>query len=290
MMTTLIRSLSLCAASLFVVASALAQAPKVAFPQVSQKCVLTQTVGVTDIEITYFRPAVNGREVFGQLEPYGVVWRTGANNATKIKFSTPVKFGGKEVAAGEYALFSIPGASEWTVILNQATGDWGAYKYDEKNDVVRVTTTATKLTEPVESFTIEFNDVHAGWATLNLMWKNTRVPVKIENDTVAQVVKQIEAAMASDTKPGAGLYDQSAMFYLYNDLDLEKAAQWEKTATEMKPTFSNIYHLAMILEKKGDKAGAAVAANKSLELVGNAGAAKDEYTRLNKMLLARLGQ
>jgi hypothetical protein len=288
MKITLIRSLSVYAASLVAAVSLFAQAAKVDFPRPSPAANVKQRFGLTDVEITYSRPGVKGREVYGQLEPYGVIWRTGANEATRIKFSTPVKFGGKDLAAGEYALFSIPGASEWTIILNQAVGDWGAYKYEEKNDVIRVTVAPVKITEPVESFTIDLNDLHDGWATLNLLWQNTRVPVKIENGTVATVVKQIDAAMAGDPKPGAGLYDNAAMFYLNNGLDLSKAAEWAAVAVQMKPSFSSYYHQALVLAKKGDKAGAIASAHKSLELVN--GAAKDEYTRLNKMLIASLGQ
>jgi hypothetical protein len=288
MNTTLIRFLSVSVASLVATVSVWAQAPKVEFPRPSPTATLKQRVGLTDIEITYSRPGVKGRQVYGQLLPYGVVWRTGANEATRVKFSTPVKFGGVDVPAGEYALFSIPGASEWTFILNKATGDWGAYKYDEKNDIARIPATAVKLTEPVESFTIDLNDLHDESAVLNLIWQNTRVPVKIQFETVAGVVKQIEAAMAGDPKPVAGLYDNAAMLYLNNGLDLKKAAEWEATVIQTKPSFSSYYHQALILAKMGDKEGAIASARKSLELVN--GSAKDEYTRLNNMLISSLGQ
>lgn len=258
--------------------------PRVEFPRPSPTATLKQRVGLTDIEIIYSRPSVKGREVFELLAPYGNVWRTGANEATRIKFSTAVKFGGTDVAAGEYALFSIPGPSEWTVILNKASGDWGAYKYDQANDIARVTVPATKLNDPVESFTIDINDLRDGSATLNLLWATTRVPVKLQFDTVPVIAKQIDTAIAGQ----AGLYESAAMFYLNNGLDLDKAVEWQQKAMQLrKPGFSQYYHLAQILAQKGDKAGAIAAAKKSLEVVD--GAAKEEYTRLNNGLIKSLG-
>src|SRR5215471_4034683 len=121
------------ASGLILSSSALAQAPRVDFPALSPACTLKQRVGLTDIEIVYSRPSMKGREIFGGLEAYGKVWRTGANTATKITFSTPVKFGRHDVPAGSYALYSIPGADQWTVILNKVTGQWGAYTYAESN-------------------------------------------------------------------------------------------------------------------------------------------------------------
>ena len=152
-------------------------APK--FPAQSPTQTISQAVGLTTIEIVYSRPGVKGRKIFGGTEAFGRVWRTGANNATKITFSTPVKFSGRDVPAGTYALFSIPGADEWTVILNKVTGQWGAYTYDQKNDLVRVTTRPLKLPQLVETFTIDINDIRDQSATLNLMWENTRVPVTL---------------------------------------------------------------------------------------------------------------
>src|SRR3954469_10496045 len=158
------------------------QAPTVKFPAQSPGAKISQEVGLTKIDIEYFRPGVKGRKIFGGTEAYGRVWRTGANNATKITFSTAVKFGGADVPAGTYALFSIPGANEWTVILNKVVGQWGAYTYDQKNDLARVQAKPVRLAEKVETFTIDVNDIRDQSATLNLVWENTLVAVKIEVD------------------------------------------------------------------------------------------------------------
>ncbi|MBV9127836.1 MAG: DUF2911 domain-containing protein, partial [Verrucomicrobia bacterium] len=112
--------------------------PRVEFPAPSPHTTLKQRVGVTDIEVDYSRPSARGRKIFGDLVPYGQVWRTGANASTKITFGDEVKFGDKPVPAGKYALYTIPGADEWTVILSKDTSLWGAYKYKPENDLLRI--------------------------------------------------------------------------------------------------------------------------------------------------------
>ena len=125
------------------------------------------------VRVTYSRPGKNGREIFGKLVPYGKVWRTGANEATEIKFYQDVDFGGKKVKAGSYSLFSIPGEKEWTVILNSDLDYWGAYKYVEKNDVIRVPATVGSLTEPVENFTIQFDRKGDKQGVMRIAWDTT---------------------------------------------------------------------------------------------------------------------
>ena len=125
------------------------------------------------IRVTYSRPLKNGREVFGKLVPYGEVWRTGANEATEIKFFQDVDFGGKKVKAGSYSLFTIPGEKEWTVILNSDVDYWGAYKYNQKNDVVRVPATVGSLSEPLENFSIQFDKKGDKQGVLRLAWDTT---------------------------------------------------------------------------------------------------------------------
>jgi DUF2911 family protein len=264
--------------------------PKIDFPAASPASTLTQRVGLTDITIDYSRPSAKGRTIFGGLEAYGKVWRTGANNATKITFSTPVKFGGVDVAAGSYALFTIPDKTEWTVILNKVTGQWGAYAYDEKNDLVRVKAKPFALPLPLETFTITLNHLKESSALLELAWEKTLVPVKIEVDVVTTLVPQIEAAMAAPGEKKSGFYAQAAMFYFENDLDLEKAATWMDAAVTADPkAFYLVYRKALILEKMGDKAGALATAQASLAAARKeSGAIGDEYARLNEAVIARV--
>ncbi len=287
------RFVTVLAATLAFGAAAFAQTPKVRFPQPSPSASLKQQVGIADIEISYNRPSVKGRKVFGELAPFGEVWRTGANNATRFKVSSDFTFGGVAVPAGEYALFSIPDQNEWTVILNKNTKQWGSYTYDQANDVARVKAKPVTLSNPVETFTIDLNDLRDESATLNLTWDKTRVPVKLEFAVTAEVQKQIEAAIAGSEKPDAGLQFQAALFYLEHDLDLNKAEQWVAEAIKAQPdAFYMYYHQARILAKKGDKAGALAAARTSMEKAktSNMGGVKEEYTRLNERLIQSLGQ
>jgi hypothetical protein len=275
--------------ALALAASLSAQAPKVDVPAPSPASTLKQRVGFTDIEINYSRPGVKGRTIFGGLEAYNKVWRTGANAATRITFSTPVKIEGTEVPAGTYGLFTIPGPEQWTVIINKTSDQWGAYKYDPAADVLRVKVTPVKLAETIETFTIDVNDIRDESATLNLLWEKTLVPVKLEVAVTAKVVAQINAAMAADGKKP---YAQAAMFYIDHNLDLKKAAGWMTASIAEQPdAFWLFYHQARLLAKMGDKPGAIASAKKSIDLIAKStGPEKDEYTRLNETLIASLNQ
>ncbi len=263
-----------------------AQAPKVEFPAASPGCTIKQRVGLTDIEITYSRPSMKGRQVFGAdgLVPHGKVWRTGANNATKLVFSTDVKLNGKEIPAGTYALFTIPGETEWTIIINKGAAQWGAFQYDEKVDVVRFKTAPVNLSTTIETFTIEFNHIRDESAVLNLVWENTVVPIKIELDLTSKLLPQIDAAMAAEagTKP----YYQAAMFYYDHGQDLAKAKDWVEAAIKQREAHYIVHLKAKILAKLGDKEGAIAAAKRSSELAVKA---KDTgYVKMNDDLIASL--
>ena len=270
-----------------------AQAPKLDIPEPSPAATLKQRVGLTDIEITYSRPGMKGRKIFGErakgtLEDWGEIWRVGANNATKVVFSTPVKFGAAQLPAGTYGMFAVLGKDEWTIIFNKISAQWGAYSYDQKDDVLRVPAKSTKLAQPVETLTIDINDIRDESATLNVSWENTRVALPFQVDVVGPVKAQIEAVMASAEakKP----YVPAAMFYLDHNLDLKKAAAWMEAAIAAQPdAFYLVYRLAKVQAAMGDKAAALATANKSIEMAAKAPAAlRDEYTGLNKALIASL--
>ncbi len=264
-----------------------AQGPRIDFPLPSPAATVRQRVGVTDIEVVYSRPGVKGRVIFGGLLPYDEVWRAGANNATRVTFSTPVKFGGADVPAGTYGLFAIPGREEWTVILNKISDQWGAYQYDAKDDVVRVKVKPVTLAAPVETFTIGVNDIGNDSATFNLVWEKTRVPVPLSVDVVGRLVPQIQAAMSG---PGRKPNFQAAMFYYDNNLDLKQAAKWMDDAIAGQPdAYYMIYRKGLILAKMGDKAGALAAANQSIEIARkDKSPASEEYLRLNQALIESL--
>ncbi len=266
------------------ITGALAQAPKIEFPAASPACTLKQRVGTTDIEIVYSRPSAKGRQIFGNVVPFGAVWRTGANNATKITFSMAVKLNGAEIAAGSYALYTIPGENEWTIIINKGVGKSGT-QYDEKDDVVRFKTAPVKLPDTaIETFTIEFNHLRDESAVINLVWDKTVVPLKLELDLASKLLPQIEAVMASDakTKP----YYQAATFYYDHGQDLKKAGEWADAAIKQREAFYIVHLKAKILAKLGDKAGAVTAANRSIELAKTANDAA--YVKLNEDLISSL--
>ncbi len=256
--------------SSFALVPALSAAEKeVEFPDASQHAVVKQRVGLTDVEIDYSRPNVRGREIFGGLVPFDKVWRTGANEATRIKFSDAVKLGGKDVAAGEYAFFTIPGKDEWTVILSKNVKTWGAYDYKQDTDALRVMVKPETLPAPVESFTIAFDDLKSDGATIVLKWDKTRVPVELTTNTNEKVNQQIETALKNPSALEPRFYYQAASFKLDQGQDLEQAAKWIDTAIEKsQPARYFMYQKkAQIEAKLGNKDKAKAAAEKSIELL-----------------------
>ena len=237
------------------------------FPDASQRANFKQRVGLTDIEIDYSRPNKNDREIFGGLVPYGKLWRTGANATTRVKFSDTIRFGDKEVPAGEYGLFSIPNANEWTVILSKDTKA-STSDYKEENDVARISVKPETLPMPFETFTIGIMDVKGASATFNLMWDKTRVPVKLTTDDIEQVSAQLEAAAKGTTPLDARTAYQAAAFYLDNNKDMNQALKWIDQALEKNPG-AYFMHMrrAQIQQKLGNKKEAAASAQKTIDIL-----------------------
>ncbi len=262
-------------------------AAKIEFPAASPLSVLRQRVGLTDFEIVYSRPSVKGRQIFGALEAYGTVWRTGANAATVIRFNTPITFGGSPVPAGTYSLFTIPDRDAWTVILNAEHDQWGAYRYDRARDVARVTVPAKTLSEPVETFTLSLDDLRDESATLTIVWERVRVAVPLVVDVESKLLPQIEAVMAAPDKKLPGVYFNSALFYFDHGQDLNKALAWVNEAIVLNPQAFYAVHLkAKILAKLGRTDEAIAAAQASIEL---SRAAHDQgYVTLNQDLIKSL--
>jgi hypothetical protein len=256
------------------------------FPAASQHATVSQRIGLTDVSIDYSRPDMRGREIFGGLVPYGKVWRTGANQPTKIKFSDSVKIEGKDLPAGEYALYTIPGENEWTIIFSKNTKLWGAYGYKPDADALRLNVKPTALANPVESFTIGFADLKDDSATIALDWAKTRVPIQVTTNTVEKVNAQITDALKdpADLKPA--FYYQAASFYYDHDRDLEQAAKWVDSAIEKQkePRYFMYYKKAQIEAKLGHKDQAKAAAEKSIELL-KAQPDPDESAIRNSQLL-----
>jgi len=248
---------------------AIAADEKVEFPQASQHAILKQRVGLTDIEVDYSRPNKNDRVIFGGVVPFDKPWRTGANQPTRIKTSGPVKFADKEVPAGEYVLYTIPGANQWSVVLSKNLKAQALTDHKPEDEAARVTAKPSPLAgAPVETFTIGFEDLRANSATLYLEWDKTRVPVKLITNDVEKVMQGIDAAMKSGKEQDANFYYSAGSFYFDQNKDLPQALKWVDQAIEKNPTaYFMQYKKAQILAKLGQKKEAIAAAEKSIELL-----------------------
>lgn len=272
------------AIALLVVAVA-AQA-QVQTPQPSPAASVSTNVGLTDIKIDYSRPSAKGRKIFGTdanvVVPFGAIWRTGANNGTKITFSDNVTVEGIAVPKGEYLIFSWPGATEWTVSLYKDIklgGNTGGY--DKTQEAANFKVKSEKLTERVETLTFEIGDIAADSksAKIQMAWENTSVKFTVGVDYDAKVMKSIEAS----TKVNPNNYFQAAVYYLENGKDLKQASEWINKAVEANPSaFWIMYQKARIQAKLGDKAGAIATSKASWEEAKKAN--NRDYQMMNEEL------
>jgi hypothetical protein len=268
----------------FNVYHAAAQELKLKIPAASSGQRSEQDFGLGTIAVKYYRPNTKGRKIFNGMEPYGIVWRTGANNATVVTFTDTVQVEGHTVAPGAYGLFSIPGADEWTIILNKNTEQWGAYAYDEKQDLLRFKVKPTKLNNKVETLTIQFAEVHEDNCLFQILWENTAINLHVTTDVESRIVANIQEAMKSEKKP----YYMSAIWYYHHDKDPGQALSWMQEANKAQPQAFNIkYWLARLQLKTGDKQAAIVSANEGIKLATAANNA--EYIRMNKEVLHDAG-
>ena len=247
----------------------------------------TQTVkqdfGLASIELSYSRPSMKGRKIYGDLVPFGNVWRTGANQATTLTFAEEVMIGGKKIPAGKYGLLTIPDKNNWTMIITKQLDVTSPAAYKQDMDVVRVEAKPMKIDNTVESFTIQFANVKASSADIQLLWENTAVSLPVTTDVETKVMAQIDNLMNKDQRP----YYSSAMYYMDNGKDLNQALKWFDKAVELNPTAFWIHHQrANCLAKLGKKEEAKAAANKSIELAKVA--KNDDYVKLNEKLLAEI--
>jgi hypothetical protein len=245
-----------------------AEEKKIEFPAASQHATVKQRVGLTDIEVDYSRPNKNGREIFGGLVPYGKLWRTGANAVTKIKFSKPVTLGGKEIPAGEYALFTIPAADEWTIIVSKDAKVQSAADYKQETDAARIMAKPEPNPITLETFTIGLSDVKGASATLNVMWDQTRVPVKLTTGDVEEVSKELESVVSGGTPLDPRTAYQAAAFYYDNNKDMNQAAKWIDQALAKNPdAYFMHYKKAQIQAKLGNKKEASSSAQKAIDIL-----------------------
>jgi hypothetical protein len=236
-------------------------AQEVEYPRVSPKAVITQTVGTTTVTVTYCRPGVKGREIWGKLVPYGEPWRAGANEATTVAFSDPVMVEGQKLDAGTYAFFAIPTAGDWTVIFNKQFEQWGTYEYKPEMDILRVTVKPVAIA-PVEWMQFLFADLSDTGATLMLQWEKLCVPVKFTVDTPGKII-------AAATKSLGRLWVQplrAANYCLASGTNLEQGLKWANQAAGIAENYNTLTVKAQLHGKLGQKADAIATMEKAIGL------------------------
>jgi hypothetical protein len=251
-------------------------------PRVSQKATVTQAIGLTDVTISYSRPGVKGRVIWGDLVPYDKVWRTGANEATTIVFSQDVSINGKALTAGTYSLHTIPGKAAWTVIFNKKSDQWGSYEYDQTQDALRVQVTPTAGPNQ-EWMEFSFQELANEAAIVELAWEKVRVPFKVEAKTSEQALANIRTALSGEVKEWNVPYG-AASYAFNNNLDRAEAMKWIDQSIALKETFWNLRLKAQMLGKDG-KTKDAVAVGEKAVIVGKTDEdATDEVPKLQKQI------
>ena len=256
-------------ASLLFAASAAAQPAPLTLPQASPKASLTQTVGLTDVSITYHRPAVNKRTVWGDLVPYDEVWRAGANQNTTISFSSPVTVNGKPLAAGTYGLHMIPTSGDWTIAFSNVSWAWGSFSYDEKEDALRVSA-KPQPAEFQERLSYSFDDPTEKSVEVALRWEKVRVPFTVEVDTPAVVVASLRKELRDLPRFGWQGWNGAAAYAMRNKVNLDEALAWVDRSIAMQENFNNLRTKAGILEAKGDAAAAGALRDKAMKIATEA--------------------
>ena len=252
-------------------------------PQPSPAAQLMQTVGLTDVTVTYSRPSMRGRTIMGNLVSYGSVWRTGANKNTTISFSDAVTVGGQELAAGTYAIFTRPGEGMWEVFFYTDTENWGAPAEWNASKVAATVEVTPEETATVESFSIWFSDLTNNDGVLNIAWENTKLPVKVAVPTVQKAMASIKKVLSNNPKDRD--YYSSAVYYLQEGQDLPQAKKWINKAISMNNEPYWYYRQqSLILAALNETQAAIEAAEKSLERAEKAG--NWDYVKMNKASIA----
>ncbi|MCX6141156.1 MAG: DUF2911 domain-containing protein [Candidatus Kapabacteria bacterium] len=253
-------------------------------PALSPTSTISQEFSTSKMEIVYSRPSMRGRTVFGDLVPYGIVWRTGANAATKVTFGEDVMIGDSTVKAGSYSFYSVPGMSEWEIILNKNTGNWGAMGYETKDDVVRLKVKPTTLPEAVETFTISIGNISFSSCTIDLAWERVHVSVPVKANNQERLKTNIEKAINNPTIP----YQQAATYYFETNQNLDVALDYASKAAEKNPKGYWLFMMkARIAAKLGKNDVAREAANKTIE-VAKGTPSEAEYTKYAQDLISTL--
>lgn len=258
-------------------------------PQASTAAELEQVVGMTKVEVEYSRPSKNDREVFGNLVPFGKIWRTGANKNTTIEFNDDVVINGQALKAGKYAIYTKPEKDSWEIFFYTDTENWGApQKWDDSKVALTTRNKVQILPYTVESFTIGFEDLKFDSGLLAFSWDNVKVVYKVEVPTDKKVMSSIEETMKG--KPTAQDYMAAANYFYTAGKDIQQAKKWMDEGMKLneKPAYYQIYQQALIYKKAGDKAGSLNLAKKALDAAKAAN--NSDYVKLANDLVEGLSK
>ena len=257
-------------------------------PQPSPFTKVEQVVGLTDVTIEYSRPGMRDRQIFGNLVPYGEIWRTGANENTKITFSDDVKIQGKDLKKGTYALYTKPNKNSWEVMFYNESNNWGnPEKWDESKVALKATAEVSQLPFEMETFTIFLDELSNDGAVLNIVWENTVASLPISVPTDSKTMASIEKIMNG---PGAGDYFAAGSYYFDSGKDKKKALEWVNKAIEMQGDNTAFWMLrkkSLIEADLGMKKEAIATAKRSLASAEKAGNA--DYVKMNRDSLKEWG-
>ena len=254
-------------------------------PKASPLATIRQDVGFATIEVVYSRPAVRGRTIFGDLVPYGRIWRVGANASTKFTTNTSITIDGNELQAGTYALYAFPNKNHWEVVFHNNTEHWGDGRtaYDSKEDAFRIRVTPESIPYTQENFLIVFDSITHNSAIMQWIWEQTRVSIPIGVDTKALMQARIQQALADN--PSAQTYYEAARYYQEEGIHFEKSLTYLDKALELGGDTYYFHRLrSLVLADLGRYAEAIQAAKRSEDLAAAEG--KDEFVRMNKKNIA----
>lgn len=277
------KTVLLVAALLSVSASSILAQGNFRLPPASQKQVIQQAFMTGNITISYSRPSLNGRKAFGAVIPYGQVWRTGSDSATRIYFSVPVEINGKKLDSGSYALYTVPGQDLWEVILNKGVNNWGTIGYKESEDVLRFRVEPTKLKKPVETLTITVADVTKESCAIDIAWEKRQIRIPVTGNPKELIKSKLEAALAEAKPP----YWDGARYYAEYEQNYGKAAELAGKALEARPKayWISLFRAEM-LQKTGDIAGAKTSAENALAHAKEA--SNTSYVEMAEAMLKKL--
>lgn len=255
-------------------------------PSLSPNAKISQDFSLSNIEISYSRPSMRGRQIMDDVIPYDKVWRTGANAPTKIKFGEDVEVAGQRLKAGEYAVYSIPGREKWEIVFSTATGNWSAAGFPKEFDAARIKIKPIQMSEDVQTFTIAVTDITFTSCKIEMMWERTKIVLPVVADNKTTVMENIDKAINNTNVP----YFQAASYYYETNQKTDVALNYVNKAIEQNPKAFYMWHLKAKIEKRaGNNEGAIASAKKSIELA--TGTPNElEYKRNNEKIINDLNK